>query len=224
MPKITAPRELFLHELGDALTFEKTIVKMLPKLQREAKDRTLANGFQKHLEQSKTHVKNLEKAFKALGARPTSERCPGIEGIKAEHDQFMRSRPTPDIVDSFLTTAAARTEHYEIAAYEGLIDMARAMGEREVVGLLEQNLKQDKETLKQVQTVGKRLAREAGKKHKETTKQETTGRGGTRTSGGRRGQGRGRTTASGRSRTTKSGGATRSTSGRRRTGTRRSSS
>ena len=107
--KITAPRELFLHELADALTFEKTIVKMLPKLEKEANDRELAKGFKAHTEQSKKHVQNIEKAFKALGERPTSERCPGIEGIRAEHDEFMRGRPAPAVVDSFLTGAAART-------------------------------------------------------------------------------------------------------------------
>ena len=38
--------------------------------------------------------------------------------------------------------AAARTEHYEIAAYNSLIEMARALGESEAVGLLEENLKE----------------------------------------------------------------------------------
>ena len=32
------PRELFLHELGDVLYAEQTLVKTLPKLQKEASD------------------------------------------------------------------------------------------------------------------------------------------------------------------------------------------
>ena len=36
------PRELFLHELGDVLYAEQTLVKTLPKLQREASDDELA--------------------------------------------------------------------------------------------------------------------------------------------------------------------------------------
>jgi ferritin-like metal-binding protein YciE len=35
-------------------------------------------------------------------------------------------------------------EHYEIAAYESLIELARALGEREVQQLLERNLKEEK--------------------------------------------------------------------------------
>jgi ferritin-like metal-binding protein YciE len=53
--------------------------------------------------------------------------------------------------------AAARTEHYEIAAYSGLIEMARALGESEAVGLLEENLKQEREALREVESVTKAL-------------------------------------------------------------------
>ena len=62
------------------------------------------------------------------------------------------------MLDSFLTGAGARTEHYEIAAYEGLVTMATAMGEDEVATLLSQNLEQEKAALTKVQSIGKRLA------------------------------------------------------------------
>ena len=62
---------------------------------------------------------------------------PGIEGIEQEHDDFAaKESPSQDVLDSFLTDAGARTEHYEIAAYEGLVTMAEAVGEMEVVELL----------------------------------------------------------------------------------------
>ena len=65
------------------------------------------------------------------------------------------------MLDAFLTGAAARTEHYEIAAYTGLVSQARALGEREAVALLQENLKQEKEALKKVETISKRLVKEA---------------------------------------------------------------
>ena len=55
--------------------------------------------------------------------------------------------PPPEVLDAFLTGAGARTEHYEIAAYEGLMTMAEAMGEGEVVDLLSENLEQEKTAL-----------------------------------------------------------------------------
>ena len=162
--KMSDPRELFLHELGDALYAERTLVKTLPKLQEEASDRELALGFKEHLDETQQHVKNVEEAFEKLGEKPTAEKCPGIEGIKKEHDDFVAEEsPSHDVLDAFLTGAGARTEHYEIAAYEGLVTMAEAMGETEVVELLSENLEQEKTALEKLQTIGKRLAQEGAK-------------------------------------------------------------
>jgi len=85
-------------------------------------------------------VKNVEQAFEKLGERPTAEKCPGIEGVKQEHDDFVaKESPSQDVLDLFLTGAVRAPEHYEIAAYEGLVTMAEAMGEAEVVELLTDN-------------------------------------------------------------------------------------
>ena len=158
--KMSDPRHLFLHELGDVLYAEKTLVKALPKLQEEASDAELASGFADHLEETRQHVKNLEQAFEALGEPAKAEKCPGIEGIKKEHDDFVANEsPTPEVLDAFLTGAGARTEHYEIAAYEGLVTMATAMGEDNVASLLNENLEQEKAALAKMQTIGKRLAK-----------------------------------------------------------------
>ena len=153
------PRELFLHELGDVLYAEQTLVKTLPKLQEEASDEELARGFGEHLEETRQHVKNLEQAFEALGEPAKAEKCPGIDGIKKEHDDFVSDEsPSQEILDAFLTGAGARTEHYEIAAYEGLVTMAEATGEDEVARLLSENLEQEKQALRKLQTIGRRLA------------------------------------------------------------------
>ena len=63
----------------------------------------------------------------------------------SEHDA------SPEIRDLFLAGAGARAEHYEIAAYSGLVAMARAMGEKDAAILLEQNLRQEKATLRELE-------------------------------------------------------------------------
>ena len=164
MAEMTDPRELFLHELGDVLFAERTLVKALPKLRDEASDQELAESFAEHLEETKHHVTNVEKAFDVLGKPAKAERCPAIEGIKKEHDEFVADEsPSPEVLDAFLTGAGARAEHYEIAAYEGLITMADAMGEDEVVRLLTENLEEEQAALKTVKTIGKRLAKQSAK-------------------------------------------------------------
>ena len=176
MPTMTDPRELMLHELKDLYYVEKALVKTLPKLSQEASDGELRRSLQQHLGETKQQVENLEKVFRALGERPAAEQCPGFDGIKREHDEFMQEeRPSPQVRDIFLTGAAARTEHYEIAAYTGLIALARAMGERECVTLLDRNLKQEKEALKKAESAGRRIARESAKRNGRTTSRSSTG-------------------------------------------------
>jgi ferritin-like metal-binding protein YciE len=162
--QMSDPRDLFLHELGDLLYAERTLVKALPKLQEEASDAELAQGFEEHLEETKKHVLNVERAFEALGETPKAEKCPGIEGIKKEHDDFVaKESPSPDVLDAFLTGAGARAEHYEIAAYEGLVTSAEAMGETAVVELLAENLEQELNALAKMKSIGKRLAQNGAK-------------------------------------------------------------
>lgn len=152
------PRELFLHELGDVLYAEELLVKVLPKLASEASDDDLRTGFEEHLEETKQHVENLRQVFETLGEKAKAEKCPGIEGIKSEHDEFMKNeKPSPEIRDIFLTGAGARAEHYEIAAYTGLVTSAKALGESKAATLLEQNLQQEKEALKKLEAAAKRL-------------------------------------------------------------------
>ncbi|MGH3048337.1 MAG: ferritin-like domain-containing protein [Gaiellaceae bacterium] len=163
MAEIQTPRELFLHELGDILYVERKLSdEVLPKLIGEVQDDELRKGLESHLEETRQHVTNVEQVFDALGEEPQAEKCIGFEGLKKEHDQLLKEA-APDLVDLVDTGAAARTEHYEIAAYEGLIPMARALDEREAVGLLEENLKQEKEALREVESVAKRLSTEHAK-------------------------------------------------------------
>lgn len=164
MPEMTEARELFMHELGDVLYAENMLVKALPKMANEASDAELRKRLTEHLAETREQVKRLKRSFESLGEKALAEQCPGIEGIIAEHDDFMEeNRPSPEICDLFLTGAGARTEHYEIAAYSGLITMARALGEREVVELLGENLREEKEALKAMEKAARRLAKERAK-------------------------------------------------------------
>jgi ferritin-like metal-binding protein YciE len=164
MAAMNDPRELMLHELKDIYYVEKSLLKTLPKLSREATDGDLRKDLERHLEETRQQVKNVEQAFRTLGERPAAEQCPGFDGIKQEHDEFIKEEsPSKAVRDLFLTGAAARTEHYEIAAYTGLIVKAKAMGEKKVAQLLDENLKQEKEALRKAESAGRRLAREHAK-------------------------------------------------------------
>jgi ferritin-like metal-binding protein YciE len=157
MAEISTPRDLFLHELGDILYVERKLVnEVLPKLIGEVQDKQFRTGLERHLEQTRGHITNVEQVFDELGEQAHEEECVGFEGLKNEQEKLV-SEASDDLIDLVNTGAAARTEHYEIAAYSGLIEMARALGEQNAVSLLDENLKEEKETLREVESVEKTL-------------------------------------------------------------------
>ena len=160
MPEITNERELFTHELGDILYVERKLAsETLPKLIGEVRDAEFKAGLEKHLGETRGHVQNVEKVFELIGEEPKAEPCLGFEGSKKEHEK-LAGEAASDLIDLVDLGAAARTENYEIAAYEALRRMAKALGEDKAVDLLDENLKQEKEALREVEKLATRVSNE----------------------------------------------------------------
>jgi ferritin-like metal-binding protein YciE len=159
--ELTTPRDLFLHELGDIMYVEQKLSnEVLPKLISEVTVDEFREAVEQHLDQTKRHLRNVENVFEELGESPHAEQCIGFEGLKSEHDKLL-SEASPDLVDSIDLGAAARTECYEIAAYEGLRRMAKAMGEDKAVDLLDRTLEEEKDALKTVEKIATRVSKES---------------------------------------------------------------
>ena len=158
---ITTPRELFLHELGDILYVERALAtEVLPGLIAEVQDEEFRRALEDHLAQTKGHVENVERVFGEFDEEPEAETCVAFEGLKKEHAQLL-AETSESLVDAVDLGAAVRTESYEIAAYETLRRMAKALGEDKAVALLDDNLAQDKEALQLVEKIATRVSREA---------------------------------------------------------------
>jgi len=161
MAKIESPRELFGHKLGATLTMEETILDMLAELEQEANDPQLKQQLSHHRQETKQQVRNLDRAFSALGQQPNRQPCPAIEGLQKEGKQNLK-----DVDDSLneavILAACAETEAHEIAVYDGLIIHADAMGEEDIVALLQENLEQEQHTLQEVRKATKKIAQRVG--------------------------------------------------------------
>jgi ferritin-like metal-binding protein YciE len=155
---ITAPRELFLHELGDVYDAEKRIETMLADLVKECSDRDAVTALKDHLQETHQQIQNIEQCFTVLGAKPHRQECQVVEGIKKEHDAFVRGKPTDEMLMLFDLAGTAKTEHYEIAAYRTLIDQCKLMGQQDCVDLLSQNLRQEEAMAQRVEMISHRLS------------------------------------------------------------------
>jgi len=159
MAQISDPQTLFQHELGMALGAERKVLTTLRKLERRANRDELKQQFHHHLEETEGQIRNLEQALEAVGARVGAHDAESANGIAAEGEKLME-KVDDELIDAVLLGAAAKTEHVEIAMYEGLITKAEAMGADDVVSLLEENLEQEKHTLEAVNIAAERISKE----------------------------------------------------------------
>ena len=137
-------RALLKHELGDLYFAEKHILKALKKMTKEATDPVLRERMERHQDETEGHIDRVERAFAALDLKPKAQKCPGILGIIEEHDEFKEEEePTKETLAAFDMGSGLRVEHYEIAAYRGIIALSKALGEREVADLMAQNLAEE---------------------------------------------------------------------------------
>ena len=164
---MTTPRELFVHELSDAMSAEQMILKMLPELQKEARNSDLKQALKEHEQETRQQVKNLEAVFKQIGEKPEETTCFGVKGLAEEHKALHEEQPSPAMLELANVSGAAKTEHYEMVMYTGLVQMAKDLGERESAQLLQENLDQEKAMAKRVEQLSKELGKEAKAAEKE---------------------------------------------------------
>lgn len=150
--------ELFIHELQDMLDAEQQLVEALGKQADESSRPELQKAFQSHQAQTEKQVERLHQVFEEIGEEAEEVECKGIRGLIEEHDHFMEEEdPSEDLADIFNAGAAEKVESYEICAYESLIRLAQEMGHNKAVKLLQQNLKEEQQTLKKMQGFSKKL-------------------------------------------------------------------
>src|SRR5262245_52600360 len=119
---MNSPMDLFVHELGDVYDMENRLLQILPAMAKEVDNAQVRQAFQQHFQETQQQVRNLDQVFQIIGQRPQRMACLAVEGLKQEHDTFMQEKPAPPILTMFDLGATEKTEHYEIAAYEGLIE------------------------------------------------------------------------------------------------------
>jgi ferritin-like metal-binding protein YciE len=138
--------ELLEHGLKDMYDAEQKFAKSLQKMASNADDKALANGFSRHKEVTENQVKRLEDAFECIGSDPQRENCAAANGLVNEYEKFVEEhRGGNGLLDAFAANAGLKVEHYEIASYRGMVDLAEYCGQDEVAGLLRANLAEEEQ-------------------------------------------------------------------------------
>ena len=138
-------QKFYIDQLKDIYWAEKKLVKTLPKLSEAATTPDLKKAFDDHLMQTQTHVTRLEQVFSISGEEPDAIKCQAMAGIVDEGEDIIDETDTGTAQrDVGLIFAGQKAEHYEIATYGGIIQLAETLGYTDAVKLLQDTLAEEK--------------------------------------------------------------------------------
>jgi ferritin-like metal-binding protein YciE len=149
---LESPIELMHYQLRSALTMEADSLAALGELAKAAKSKDVKEMFRHHADETKEQIANLHQVFNLLGLKDSTAPSPSTKGISRQAGSLIE-KTAPKLRDQVVLSSALGNEHYEIAAYRGLIIPATAMGATDVVALLEANLDQETHTSKELETM-----------------------------------------------------------------------
>lgn len=150
----TMLEELFLEELKDIYWAEKHLLKALPKMEKAATSEELKQSFADHLEVTQEQVTRLEEAFGILGEKAQGKKCEAMDGLTREAEGVIEDTEKGSLTrDVALIIAAQKVEHYEIATYGSLAQLAKTLGKTDLAELMAQTLEEEKEADKLLTTI-----------------------------------------------------------------------
>jgi ferritin-like metal-binding protein YciE len=139
-------KKIFEKELNDTYDSEKQIVEALPKMAKAADSEDLQDAFEHHLEQTKKQVERLDKIFERTGIQKTGETCEATQGLIKECQEVIDDYDRSPARDSALIIGAQKIEHYEIASYGSLCELADVLGMHKVCDILDRTLAEEEDT------------------------------------------------------------------------------
>jgi ferritin-like metal-binding protein YciE len=153
--------QLLEESLKDLYDAEKQLVKALPKMAKAATNADLKAAFTDHLEQTKGHQQRLEQVFEHLGVKAKSKPCAAMKGLIEEGSEQIGEDAEGPIKDLMLIVAAQKVEHYEISGYGSVRTLAEAIGNEDVVDLLQQTEDEESEADQKLTEIASTLIEES---------------------------------------------------------------
>jgi ferritin-like metal-binding protein YciE len=133
--------------MKDIYWAEKHLVESLPEMQKAATTDELQEAFEDHLLATQKHVSRLEKVFRLLGKEPETKKCEAMAGLVEEAKSIIKETKEGTMTrDVGLIIAAQKVEHYEIATYGSMVQLARTMEKDEIASILEKTLWEEEDT------------------------------------------------------------------------------
>ncbi|GAA4467143.1 hypothetical protein GCM10023189_50220 [Nibrella saemangeumensis] len=157
-------RGVFIHELKAAYYCEKQAVDALGEQADAATTDVVRNAFLQHQEESRNQINRLERVFDSIGVDVDDLESDAIDGLVDDAQTMIAATESGSLSrDAALIVAAQKVEHLEIATYGSLHTMARLLGYSEAANLLEETLREEKNTDRKLTEIAESFINERAK-------------------------------------------------------------
>lgn len=138
--------QYFVNSLKAIYWAEKNIEELLKKNKQLVITEELMDALEDHELQTHKHGLRLEKIFHHLGIEPEAKKCETMAGIHKEVEATISKMPEKSMTrDAVIIIMAQKIEHYEIAVYRSLLQIALTFNLDKIAQLLEKTLVEEEE-------------------------------------------------------------------------------
>lgn len=137
---------IFEELLQSTYDAEQQLIKALPEMSKAAENEDLQQAFDQHLKETERQAQRLEKIMDRLKIEKEDKPCKAMEGLVKEAQKIIKEHEAGTSRDAALIIAAQKVEHFEIACYGSLVELADVLRIENIADKLEQILEEERNT------------------------------------------------------------------------------
>jgi ferritin-like metal-binding protein YciE len=137
-------KKIFEELLQDTYDAEQQLINALPEIGKVVDNEDLEVAIEDHLWETKDQATRLEKIFTRLRIEKKGKTCKAMEGLIEEIREISKNHDFGSSRDSAVIIGLQKIEHYEIAAYGSLVELADVLGLDNIADVLEEILEEEK--------------------------------------------------------------------------------
>lgn len=156
---MAALQTLLENGIKEMYWVEKALLKPLEAAARKVTNDQLHKVLLGHRKVTTKQIGRLEKAFKDLKKEPRSTRSAALEVLLEDLKEAGASGSSADdTVDLRIARAVLRVEHFELASYRFLVQIAVQAGENRVASQLEKNMGEEESVGSELEKMTEEIA------------------------------------------------------------------
>ncbi|MFZ0301804.1 MAG: DUF892 family protein [Terracidiphilus sp.] len=154
MPDLQA---LYVKELRLFLSAEEMIAIKAPLMADTANDPDLINLFREHIQETQLHADRLRGILNRAAGETDPLKCKVVYSLFNELEDIVDDASHDPVRDAALISEAQRIEHYELAGYGALRQLARALELGQDAQLLDQSCREKERASEQLALIAERI-------------------------------------------------------------------